>query len=519
MRRVFLWVLGGTTLAVGLWSCVKLTCEDYATCPGAGGQVTPGTSVNDGSAAVDGSVFPVGCEASPSGDARVLRDECGVFVQQGATGDGSKATPMGSVRDAVAKAAQQKKNRVYVCMGEYQEEVVIENAPVSIFGGLSCGDWAYDAAKRPRVSTPGQGKHALKVDGARPVQIEDMRFAARDGVTEGESSIAVFVVNAKITVRRTEISAGQGAAGANGATPPVNARLGQTGAMATATAGANGTTCSNCTLWGRSQGGSGGQASDGGTATPGQAGTSDPPAPAAAGRDGAGGVGWPELNNKCDTGYEGAPGLARQGGAGASAMGTISTHGWIPMSGAAGEAGNPGQGGGGGGGGQPGDLGGGQGGCGGCGGSGGLGGSGGGASVALLLVATEASLEALSLLAKDAGNGGAGSKGENGLAGGGGGAVTLSCSGGKGGSGAGGGGGGGGAGGISVGILYQGNAPIVDGQTLADAPTSPFVTLGQAGTGGAGGEGGTSGPNGVPASKGAAGTAGINGVRHAIRSM
>src|SRR6267142_1399147 len=77
------------------------------------------------------------CGRTPSVDARVLVDECGVFVAK--TGDdtnrGTHDHPLRSIPMAITLAAAQHNHRVYVCNGEYDGQVSLsgDEAGTSIF--------------------------------------------------------------------------------------------------------------------------------------------------------------------------------------------------------------------------------------------------------------------------------------------------------------------------------------------------------------------------------------------------
>jgi hypothetical protein len=177
------------------------------------------------------------------------------------------------------------------------------------------------------------------------------------------------------------------------------------------------------------------------------------------------------------SGAKGTPGAAHDDvGKGADAYGAWLEGGWVPMSGTPGLNGVPGQGGGGGRGGETG--GGGGGGCGGCGGKAGQPGSGGGASIAIVSLRSNLTLEFTELVTGNGGKGGRGGPGQPGQEGGFGGSQQKSaCAGGPGGRGGPGSTAGGGAGGISVGVLYQGGAPL---------QTDVRIQLGNFGLGGKG---------------------------------
>lgn len=143
-----------------------------------------------------------------------MDDGVGVFVapsgKDGATG--TKGNPVRSIADGVAKAAADRKPRVYVCEGSYGAAVTIAQ-PVSIYGGLSCA-WARSDAKPKLAPSKGVGLRIANVSGA--VVVEDVEVVgAADASTPGASSIAAFVSDSTdVTFRNTVVTAQDGSAGA-----------------------------------------------------------------------------------------------------------------------------------------------------------------------------------------------------------------------------------------------------------------------------------------------------------------
>lgn len=443
----------------------------------------------------------------PSKDPSCVSDSTGLFVN-GASGSdsnaGTKESPLKTIGAAVSKASSSKPN-LYICAGTYDEPVALTSA-LNLYGGLSCGDWSYTGT--PSVVAPSSKGFALKITSlSSAITISDMEFDAQDATDPGESSIAVFAYQASaMTLKRVKVKAGKGASAGAADDPPTNLFDADAGALtgnaASGTTGGPAKVCA-CKSSGTTTGGAGGAA--GNPAVDGGPGTSDPVAVVQGGRTGAGGAGFNSTSGACAPGLSGSDGSASDGGAASVSNGAITSTGWTPSAGTAGGAGDPGCGGGGGGGGVAGGSGGG--GCGGCGGAGGLGGPGGGSSIAILVNQTALTVMACTLITSDAGKGGKGSTGEGG-AGGGAGNVGA-CGGGLGGNGAGGGGGAGGAGGVSVGVVYSGSAPSIDGATT--------TTPGQAGAGGDFGLGGLGGTNALStASTGPNGAHGLDGVAQAV---
>jgi hypothetical protein len=539
-------MLGGRrllTLAAAALSLVVLggcannyTCVDYKTCPPEGGLADARTDARDGSskpmrdgrvdAKVDGKGMSDGgadvgtpdgggdakgdvstCDGTqpPSTTACVISETYGVFVAPAAnggndtTGSGTRTAPYATITKALSSLGALA--RVYVCNGSYTDQVTVTGA-VGIFGGLTCGSigvgdsgtagpWVYASGTKGTV-TGAAPAFALEVNaGSNAVDAEDMEFDGAPGTSASLSSIAAFATgSSNVTLRRVTLTAGTGAAGASGtagatgtlvstsvggvvlATPSLN------GQPATSSAGGPATTCT-CSVSGTSTGGAGGDSTNAGA---GQNGLPAQSTPTPATATGAGSTEG-ECSSVGTNGAFGSSAVPTIAGDGASAIvGTVDASGWHPGSGVVGTNGGPGQGGGGGGGVIGGNGGGGA--CGGCGGVGGGFGTGGGGSIALLAFDSPVQLFSATLTSSTGGAGGGGAGGGAGIAGGARGAGTgTACNGGNGGLGSTGGAGGGGAGGVSIGILYQGAAPVPDAASM--------ITPGTAGALGTGGDPGT----------------------------
>jgi hypothetical protein len=507
--RTALALLGMAALAYacsGGQGAERQPCYPNGTC-NAGLTCASGLCVALDAGAPDG---PPGCD--PMTTPSCITEADGIFVKSGAsaTGAGTKADPVGTIEDGLAKAKASGKAKVYVCAGTYAEALVVKDA-VALLGGLDCATWAYGAANTVTVK-PAAGM-PLKVEGAS-VSVSDVAFVAPMAAMDGESSVAAFAVNATLLLRRVRLEAQEGKAAVALGDPPGFAMPAPNGNNGTgATEGAKQpNACGNGT--GTSEGGRGGVSGGGGgfTGTP----TGYPVNPP--GATGAGGTGGFACGSG-GAGKDGSWGPEGEGGLAAASLGTLDASGWRPSAGGPGTAGKVGQGGGGGAS-ITANGGGGGGGAGGCGGVGGLGGAGGGASIALALVGTTATLEGCTLTAKNGGAGAKGQRGEQGQRGGGAGANggTLNvdgCLGGNGGHGGSGGGGAGGTGGLSVGILYAGPPPTLDGTPVTDAQTQAGITVGAAGTPGAGGAGGAP-AFGAQGNAGKAGAGGKPGVAKAV---
>jgi hypothetical protein len=543
MRRELAWIGVGagllSTLALAAYGCGQTSsgsCEDTATCaatdsggdhtapdadaaPEAEGALDAGVDAADAGDGFDGHA----CDPTktPAQDPCVISDMYGVFVSPtGRSGAaGTMSDPFSRVADAIA-AATGESDRVLACAGSYDEALTLGSSSpqdagsidlqdaeseaaqeeaafsggVTLFGGLDCANgWQYTGAKA--ILAPMTRGAALTVKGlAVGLTFEDFGFHAVPATESGESSIAVFASGSAapgLVLIRCELVAGAGQPGTD-ATAVMGFDAGAPpGQPGTANGGGGNApnTCGGVAM--ASVGGAGGQ-------------------PGAAGGDGQDGTPGPSnKGTEADCGGgNGSVGVGGGAGAGASSWAAFGQNGWVTTWGASGGPGAVGQGGGGGG--SVDNSGGGAGGgAGGCGGAGGAPGTGGGSSVALLVYQSSVDLEQCSITTDNAGRGGNGATGEIGELGGTKGLVVAGtgCAGGKGGSGGSGGGGGGGAGGLSVGVLWSGTAPTIDGSPVGQAVAADAGgttgTLSQVNVG-------TAGAAGMHGSGGAAVTPGAN---------
>jgi hypothetical protein len=415
-------------------------------------------------------------EAGPCGvdaPACYVDDLFAIFVSpQGndTTGTGTKLAPFRSITKAVAARSGSTKH-IFACDDGtgYPEALWFNDASgvEALYGGFDCTTWLYDAKRKAKVAPTGLG-WALALSALNsPILIESFELDAKDGVAAGESSIAVFVDQAKdVTLKRCVVTAGSGREGLTNAATSNYSHVVTThsdpavvGNNATDSAPGVARACSTlCTNGQYSTGGAGTTANTPGTVGLPNLGFGAP-------------GGWVQEYFNCNSSYPAQPGLspsAAARGDGASVFGHLIANGWAPEPGTAGKTGGPGQGGGGGDSFDSSGEGGG-GGCGGCGGAGGPSGTGGGSSMAIVSRSSQLKVTDTLLVASRAGNGGPGGPGQVGQLGGDGGASYGSCfgvGGGTGGTGGAGGPGGGGAGGIAVGIGYQGTAPVLAGTTV-----------------------------------------------------
>ncbi|HEX2881818.1 MAG TPA: hypothetical protein VHO25_19970 [Polyangiaceae bacterium] len=450
---------------------------------------TGGAAGNDAATSADGGLADGTCGATPL-DGCAASELAAVFVDAAALngGDGSLTNPVNSIAEALSLAVARGATDIYVCAGDYDENVVItaNETGIDLHGGFNCDGFSYDAALISRIEPTGGGL-PLHVDGINTSMIiDDLQFSALDAVAAGDSSVAALVTgSADVTFNRVVFAAGTGADGDDGAPVGItfpNSLSALNGFNGESPNGGNMSIENICPAGDSSQGalgGSGGFAGEDGLPT---------------GRGGSGG----ELGSCGPTGdgAEGSPGPDGAEGAGGLRV-TMDADGLVPHDGADGIAGEVG-GGGGGGAGESTD-GGGGGGAGGCGGNGGAGGQSGGSSIGLVVFDANVSLNACELIASDAGAGGDGTSGQLGQALSVGGDLASfgglgdggACDGGRGGAGGDGGGGGGGAGGTSAGVLWENT-----NSTVTIEPSSHF-TVGLAGDIGLGGGVANDGANGA----------------------
>jgi len=482
--------------------------------------------VDSGIAAEDSGALDTAPSCMPSGDADDPDDEFKDSNCDGIDGDKSKAVfvspdgsdeaagtmdkPLKTLTAAVERATKDGKD-IYACNATYGESLSISSA-VRIFGGYDCKAAWKRTLDRATIA-PGSGV-AVKIAGASArVRLDRLVLRSADASDPGQSSIAIFAVNAdSVEVTGSLVEAGKGA---NGVTPPT-----ATTVTTPATKGMDGTsrysqtcrydgtcgttfcfnTCTQTAIGGRTTPPTGSCESPGGKGGTGPGGPSSstpfywskaadsgmPGSPSA-----LGGTVPPSRG----AGNPGRPGTAgRNGDSSSRVFGTINETGYVAdNAGSDGEVGTAGGGGGGGWSGSMGPIdvtkvapeyffvggGGGEGGFGGCGGTGGKGGGGGGASIGIVAFKTKLTLKRTTITTAGGGaggNGGGGADGQLGGAGGKGGTTSApgyavaeagnAHDGGSGGKGGKGGAGGGGGGGPSIGVAHNGDAPIVDSVTF-----------------------------------------------------
>ena len=159
----------------------------------------------------------------------------GIFVSP--DGDdlasGTLKDPVATINAAIS-LAQAKEADVYICNGEYDREIRIEDVGVNLYGGYDCEDgWkrvADRAVINPQVGVP------LTIRGVEGVIIERLVFKALDNLDEGGSSVAAVIMDSEdVQLRRVELESGQAGPGKPGAS--------STQVATAASKGADGGTC------------------------------------------------------------------------------------------------------------------------------------------------------------------------------------------------------------------------------------------------------------------------------------
>jgi hypothetical protein len=437
--------------------------------------------------AADGGQPPT-CD--PSQNPSPVDDTCGVFVSPaGDDGNvGTKAKPLKTMTAALGKGSA-----VYACAGTTPfSEVLLVNAPVTIFGALDCATWAYQPSKKTALTAPADMIPLTLARSAGLSLVHDIQITAVDATMAGGSSIALLDDHGDLTLVRVDVVAGRGAAGPPGppqaqvTTPPTAAGGDGNDNMCGATTNGGGNPGQNmCFYMGSMMDTSGGTGGTGTSGTAGTPGTGGNPMSATTGTGGKA----QDASGPCATGGQGNPGSPGMPGTGARGIGSVDASGYHgPLATAGMTGGSPGQGGGGGGGAAKCSTGGsgpggGGGGAGGCPGAPGNPGQSGGSSFGILALGANLTLATVTISTKAGAAGGLGGDGQQGGPGGSSGHAPMNsnaCDGNKGGAGGRGGSGGGGAGGHSAGIAIAGGA-LPD---LKDAA----ITHDTGGPGGAGGD-------------------------------
>jgi hypothetical protein len=414
-----------------------------------------------------------------------------VFVAVGFGNDsaaGSSDTPLATIQAAIDLVDEFGGGDVYVAGGVYTESVTLRSN-VNLYGGYDRQSWRQCPDVNP--TTIIGGATAMSGEGVELAKVNSFTIISSDAAN-GESSIAVRLVDStSIEFSSNRLVAGNGAAGAPGASGDAD---GQLPVSARGSNGANAAACPPDRL-----GGLGGPSilgAGGGTGGTGGAAGGFDGSRGGGEFGGAGGAGG-AIGTSGDEGQRGnldnpaAPGVPGLGGL---SIGGLVDGAYVPANGNDAGTGEAGSGGGGGGGGGGALVfacggGGGGGGAGGAGGRGGQGGIGGGGSFGIVLArSTDITLNDNLVETGDGGDGGAGGPGGAGGAGGAGGSGGARFggqgpgrNGGKGGDGGMGGIGGGGGGGPTIAVYEDADSTSIRNRNRTN--------LGEPGRGGTGASG------------------------------
>ncbi|MEO5725870.1 MAG: hypothetical protein ABI134_12675, partial [Byssovorax sp.] len=130
---------------------------------------------------------------------RLIRDECGVFAQADAAGDGggdgTQAAPYKSLQSAI-NAAQKSRKRVYACSNATTpfKEAVTVSAPVEVYGGFECGvGWVWNTSTRSLITGDTQQVSLTLTSSAGGARIEGFKITSASATVKGTSSVAVAV--------------------------------------------------------------------------------------------------------------------------------------------------------------------------------------------------------------------------------------------------------------------------------------------------------------------------------------
>ena len=224
MRTISL-ILGAMAAATAVAGCSYDACEEFHAgeqpCPaadGAGGEGGAGGAPQGG-----GDVGGEGGGGRPPADCIPAEGEpigagCGVFVQAGETGNGSQSSPYGTVAAAVSGLGQA--TRIYICGGETFEGSIELPSDVSIFGGVDCASWRFQATN-PKPEILGSADlPAIEISGSGAGTLSFLRVTGADAIAAGGSSVAMLIAQAQTTIQECELTARSGATGAPGEAQP-----------------------------------------------------------------------------------------------------------------------------------------------------------------------------------------------------------------------------------------------------------------------------------------------------------
>ncbi len=186
-----------------------------------GGPTAVGSNASPGPVGADGGPsVPQGKPAEPPAEptkAEQITEQFGIFVAKdgSASAPGTRAEPLSSLTDAMAKAKAAKK-RVFVCEGIYEESLELESG-VSIVGGLDCATATWKLTEKRSVlkSPVSPAIHAVSI--TVPTRIDNFDIEAPDATDASGSSVAVLAVDSNaLTFAKGSIQAGSAMKGDDG---------------------------------------------------------------------------------------------------------------------------------------------------------------------------------------------------------------------------------------------------------------------------------------------------------------
>jgi hypothetical protein len=109
---------------------------------------------------------------SPVDDATCVTDEKVVFVNPTSpkNGTGTKASPYGSIKDAISGRGSKG---IVVCEGTYPEQLTLSGT-VQLYGGFNCGSWAHEAKATPSTLIKSGTSLGLKIEKDAKVTLESL---------------------------------------------------------------------------------------------------------------------------------------------------------------------------------------------------------------------------------------------------------------------------------------------------------------------------------------------------------
>ena len=215
-----------TTLAI-LVALVTPACtaylDDYYTPLG-----EPVTTGSGGSGGTD-------ADCVPSGTSAAVADRCGAFISPDGddiNGDGTRSRPFATLARGLTKSAT-----LYVCAGATAlDEALAVEETATLFGGLDCKTWIYQAGSKTSWTAPEGHPVATLKSGAR-LRAEDFSIHAKDAPAlapgeraPGRSSIAVVAeTGTRLELARCDVLAGNGGDGAAGEPPVTTGQVAASG--------------------------------------------------------------------------------------------------------------------------------------------------------------------------------------------------------------------------------------------------------------------------------------------------